>query len=244
MIFRLARIVLVGKLPMSARHALPPESPSIREPKIMKRLIPLPAIAVIATVFAPSATAALFTLSENASFTHTTSSNDFGASASGSNWASGSTNLTNGTFSWGTLATDTTANTATFGVGGFTASDWGGDGTYTSVTIDVSGLDGVNISYEGSSVFNSSPTEFFDFFYQIDGGAPQAFGTLAVSGSVSGTQEVLLSGNNSLVVGFRFNHNGASDNAEVTELTVTAIPEPSAALLGSFGLLALLRRRR
>lgn len=210
----------------------------------MANRFPQVTAALLAAFPASSAHAALYSLSESASFSHTSNSNNFGAAASGSNWAAGSTPLANGAFSWGTLATDTTANTATFGAGGFTASDWGGDGTYTSVTIDVSGLEGVNIAYAGSSTFNSVPTEYFHFFYQVDGGGLQTFGSLIASGTVTGTQSVLLSGNTSLVVGFRFNHNGASDNATVTELSVTAIPEPAAAMLGSLGLLALLRRRR
>lgn len=210
----------------------------------MKAPFLLATVSLIAVVAPTAADAALYTLNETASFSHVTGSNNFGAAASGSNWAAGSTSLTHGTFSWGVLATDGSANTATFSGSSFSSADWGGTGTYTSTTIDVSGLTEVDIKFAGSSVFNSTPTEFFNFFYQIDGGSLVSFGSLTASpgGSVSGTQNVPLSSNSSLVVGFSYNHNGSSDNAIVSQLEV--VPEPTAALLGSLGLLGLLRRRR
>lgn len=39
-------------------------------------------------------------------------------------------------------------------------------------------------------------------------------------------------------------HNAGNGGGQMTEFTITAIPEPSTALLGGVGLLALLRRRR
>lgn len=144
---------------------------------------------------------------------------------------------TTGTFAFDSLATDTTANTATFSGTEFQANDWGGNGTFSSIGIDVSEFASVTISGAGTSVFAAS-TEFFNFFYTLDGGTPINF--------APGDEVVDTSGASNLVVGFAFNHNGASDNVQVTNLSVdgVAVPEPSAALLGGLGLLALMRRRR
>lgn len=143
-----------------------------------------------------------------------------------------------GSFSWGNLATDTTPNTATFSGTSFTAGDWGGQGTFTSTTIDVSLSTSATITATGSSTFNSPPTEFFNFFYSLDGGASITF--------ASGPEIVDVSAADELLVGFDFNHNGSSDNVNVSALSVDAdvIPEPSSVILGGVGLLALLRRRR
>jgi trimeric autotransporter adhesin len=172
----------------------------------------------------------LFTLAntDDMSLSHTTSSP----------LASNSVDLTNGTFSWGTLLTDTTANTAVFSSGVFSSSDWGGDGTFTSNAIDVSSFTAVDIVATGSSNFNSAPTEFFNFFYTLDGGSENIFSTNIDALDVTGI--------NSLVVGFAYNHNGGSDNANVSALSVTAVPEPNAyALIASlFALTVVMVRRR
>ncbi len=142
-----------------------------------------------------------------------------------------------GVFSWGDLATGTTPNTAEFSGTTFSASDWGGDGTFSSVTIDVSSVNEVTITGTGTSVFNTSPPEFFNFFYTLDGGSPVNFS--------SGANPVVnVTGINDLVVGFAFNHNGSGDNANVTALSVETVPEPSSALLGGLALFAFVRRRR
>ncbi|BDS05981.1 hypothetical protein NT6N_10210 [Oceaniferula spumae] len=159
--------------------------------------------------------------------------------------AAGSQAVAGGTFSWGNLATDTTPNTAVFSGTSFTASDWGGDGTYTSAAIDVTGVASATISFAGSSVF-AAGGELFNFFYQVDGGSVQNFGASTGDGSVvSGNQLVNFSGNTNLVVGFTYNHNGVTDGVSVTDLSVSAVPEPSTfGLLGLAGLASLLRRRR
>lgn len=145
---------------------------------------------------------------------------------------------TTGTFAFDSLSTDGSANTATFSGTGFQANDWGGNGTFSSIGIDVSEFASVTISGAGTSVFNTPPAEFFNFFYTLDGGTPINF--------APGDEVVDTSGASNLVVGFAFNHNGGSDNVQVTNLSVdgVAVPEPSAALLGGLGLLALMRRRR
>lgn len=168
-------------------------------------------------------------------FTHTTANPPAASdSASGPNW----------TISYGTTpATDSTANTFITDGGALTASDWGGSGSFITSTIDVSSVDLVNISGLGSGVFNQPPGEFFTWFYSIDGGA------LVTADQVSGNfdqtfENVNVSGASSLVVGFNFNHNGASDGFSISSVSVEVVPEPSSALLGAVGFLALLFRRR
>jgi hypothetical protein len=126
----------------------------------MKKLLLSLSIAVLATVAANAQV--IFTLdgTSNLSLSHTTSSP----------LAAGSQSVGNGTFSWGDLASDTTANTAVFSGGSFQSSDWGGVGTFTSTTINVNGVDTVDIAAQVDGLFNVS-SEYAQMFYSLDGGA-------------------------------------------------------------------------
>jgi hypothetical protein len=141
-----------------------------------------------------------------------------------------------GTFSWGSISSDTTPKTADFSGTSFTASDWGGDGRFTSVGINVTDQTEATITATGSSEFNNAPAEFFNFFYSLDGGSPVNF--------ISGIETIDVSEAAEMNVGFAFNHDGGDDNVTVSQLSVDAIPEPTSAFLGGLGLLTLLRRRR
>lgn len=168
-------------------------------------------------------------------FTHTTDNPPAPSdSASGANW----------TISYDSQpSTDGSTNSFITDGGALTASDWGGGGSFISSTIDVSSLDLVDISGLGSGVFNNPPTEFFTWFYSLDGGA--AVTADLPSGDFDQTfSNVDVSGGSSLVVGFNFNHNGGSDGFSISSVSVEAVPEPSSALLGALGALMLLRRRR
>ena len=193
----------------------------------------IPTILTLACTTSLSYAATVYTMNGAATFEHDSNGENLPPPIP----SAGSGPGTTGTFSWGNLASDTTSNTAVFSGTTFAAADWGGDGTFSSTTIDVSAATEITITAAGSSTFNIIPTEFFNFFYTLGGGAPITF--------ASGVNPVVdVTGVDDLVVGFDFNHNGSGDNANVSELSVDAVPEPSSALLGSLALLGLLRRRR
>jgi hypothetical protein len=159
----------------------------------------------------------------------------------------GSSPIGNGEFAWEDLATDTTPNTAVFSSGTFAASDWGGVGTFTSNTIDITSFSSIDINAQFDGLFNTG-TESSNFFYQLDAGPVVDFGVgledVTYTDEVVSVTGIPTGAATSLTVGFTFNHNGSSDFFNVDSFTVTGVPEPSAAVLGGFGLLGLLRRRR
>jgi len=161
----------------------------------------------------------------------------------------GSETLNLGVFSWGTLATDGSGNTASFTSGIFESADWGGTGTFTSIAIDVSTFDLIDIAGIYSGSFNTG-TESSNFFYNLDGGGEVVFGIGVEDASATNVAAVVssldVSGASSLVVGFAFNHNGSSDSFDVGGLTVTVVPEPSAyaLLAGMLALVSVMVRRR
>lgn len=105
----------------------------------------------------------------------------------------------------------------------------GGAGTYafnTPIDLDAGGT--LSARFFGFSNFNSTTTVNYEAF--INGGTAVATGTFAWSGT-----------NENYINLFS---NFTSNSGRLDNFSVATIPEPSAALLGSLGLLALLRRRR
>lgn len=189
----------------------------------------------IALVGTPLLSAALYTSDfsvDGIGFTHTTNSPPpSSGTASGSNW----------TISFSqTPSTDATTNSFITSGGSLTAKDWGGAARFETNLIDVSAVSSVDITGLGSGTFNTS-SEFFEWFYSIDGATPVT--ASKATGTFNHTfSNVDVSAGSMLLVGFTFNHDGASDGFNVSSVTV--IPEPSTTLLGALGALVLLRRRR
>lgn len=205
-----------------------------------KLLLPVAVAFSLPTSMAGATT--IFTLADTSDLSLSHSSADSLASPP----TAGSQTVGNGTFAWGSLLTDGGGNTATFASGQFSSADWGGTGTFTSVTIDVSAANEVDILGQYDGGFNTG-TEFSRFFYDI-GGGPVFFGEGVEDATATDLAVSVLaldvSSVSSMTVGFDYSHNGSSDFFNVDSLTVTVVPEPSAVVLGSIGLLGLLRRRR
>lgn len=160
----------------------------------------------------------------------------------------GSTDLGNGVFTWGDLATDTSGNTAVFASGSFTSTDWGGYGTFGSDVIDVSSFDTVDISGMYSGFFRQS-SDFTNFFYILDGNKV-TFG-LGVEDATAtnvpvGVASLDVSGATDLVVGFEFSMNNGDVYFDVPSLVVTGtpIPDPASFALLGLGALCIAARRR
>ena len=180
-------------------------------------------------------------------FVHTTAAPPAAAPASATGGALGS----QFTLSYSaTPATDTSSNTFVTSGGQLISSDFGGAASFLTQVIDVSALSGnVDLSATaetafGTAVFNSQPTEGFQWFYVLDAVRTNIGSKFTADGSLNMSQSVDISSASSLQVGFDFNINGDADGFTISAVTVNAVPEPSAALLGALGALALLRRRR
>lgn len=188
------------------------------------KLITAATLAALTTAGTAEA-ATLFTLdnTNNFSLSHTSSTQNQSPPKSGS------LNVGNGTFSWGNLETDGSANTASVTAGKFASTDWGGLGMFTSSSINVTMFDSIDIDGIYSGTFNTN-TEFSNFFYSLDGGSMVDFGAGVVNASANnvgvGIMGLDVSSASSLVVGFEYNHNGSSDSFGVSELTVEGEPVP------------------
>ncbi len=136
--------------------------------------------------------------------------------------------------------------------------DWGGEGTVTSNEITIASAGTVDITGAalsiGSDAFNIG-TEGITWFYALNGSTTSVFlGETALGGGSvnAGTDvghvfsSIAVEAGDSLFVGFTVEVDGADDGVEVSALTVdfTPVPEPTTTLLGTLGLLFLLRRRK
>ncbi|MEL6106121.1 MAG: hypothetical protein AAFU85_08795 [Planctomycetota bacterium] len=140
--------------------------------------------------------------------------------------------------------------------------DWGGVGTLTSETINITDDGTVDIIGIGESIgtdaFNNlGDNEGITWFYSINSGAAvtEFLGEVALGGPVaSGTDVsntfggVSVAAGDTLEVGFFVNVDGAGDGVSISSVEVdftTAIPEPSSfAALALISVPVLVRRRK
>lgn len=145
-------------------------------------------------------------------------------------------------------ATDASDNFFITDGGILTSRDFGGAATFLTQTIDLTGLMGdatldSTAETQGTDVFNAA-NEGFQWYYLLDGTRTDIGGLVTSDGDLSINETVDITGASTLQVGFDFEINGGGDGFDVSSVSVDVVPEPSTALLGALGFLALLRRRR
>ena len=105
------------------------------------------------------------------------------------------------------------------------SDDWGGEGNFETVEIDVSGVDAINISAVASTrgngaTFNFSGTEQFAWYYILDGIRTEG-PVFTADGSLDYSVEGLnVSDASVLKVGFTFHINGSTDGFDITSIIV------------------------
>lgn len=151
----------------------------------------------------------------------------------------GPDSLCGGNFTIGYVATPNTdqsdnefGNQSALGLSGLSSADWGGVASFKTYPIDVSGVNGVNITSVGSTVGSTfSSTEYLNWWYSLDGGAQVNFGTFGSgfsAGSVASSLSNLdVSAASTLIVGFTFNINGGGQGFENMDVTVTEYVAPT-----------------
>jgi hypothetical protein len=121
-------------------------------------------------------------------------------------------------------ATDGSTNSFKVSNGSLVASDWGGVGIFQSATIDVTGINVVNISAITEN--NNANDGLFNYFYILDNGTRVDADNISSDNeaAVNYTENNLnVSGNNSLIVGFEFNENGGGQGYTTSSFTVTEV---------------------
>lgn len=118
---------------------------------------------------------------------------------------------------------------------GLASVDWGGEASFQTYIIDVSGVSSVDIETFGStqgSGFNAGG-EYLQWWYTLDGGSQVNIGSsFTGTGSLANTLNGLdVTGVNQLVVGFTFNMNGGSDG--IQDMDVTVIETPATPVLNT-----------
>ncbi|MFY7669583.1 choice-of-anchor J domain-containing protein [Tenacibaculum sp. MEBiC06402] len=119
---------------------------------------------------------------------------------------------------------DTTANSFKVSGGALVSDDWGGQGIFMSQSIDVTGISAVNIAAIGANV--GANDDNFTYFYILDGGSrvETVIGVTNSGDPVNYTVNNLdVSGNTSIQVGFEFSENGSGDGYSVSSFTVTEV---------------------
>lgn len=121
-------------------------------------------------------------------------------------------------------STNEFGNQSTTGLSGLSSEDFGGEASFQTYPIDVSGVNAVTVdavgATNGTNVFNGA-SEQFEWWYTLDGGAQVPFFTTTSDGSLAASILSLdVTGVNELVVGFTFNLNGGNTGFQNVDLTV------------------------
>lgn len=167
----------------------------------------------------------------------------------------------NWTLSWSELpASDGSGNFWAIENGGtsINGEDWGGEVSWISSSIDVTGWNSVSLSITGEVEVNSaSPTEFLELYYSLDGGSPTLIQSFSDTDAVAPDNDPVsitiasldVSSISNMTVSFAADFNGSSDFVRIDDFSVSgvsAIPEPStyAAIGGLLALGLVMYRRR
>jgi hypothetical protein len=160
----------------------------------------------------------------------------------------GSGNAAAGSFAWGFVFQNNTAQTLVLSEIGYTGEQWRNSAaaaqTITfSYTVAVAAITNLTPGEDTSWTSLSA----LDFTSPITGGTAGS-----LDGNATANRTVLSNSPNISIPAGHFitlrwrdpDHAGTDHGLAIDDVSVTFIPEPSAALLGGLGLLALLRRRR
>ncbi|WP_299617197.1 lamin tail domain-containing protein [uncultured Tenacibaculum sp.] len=121
-----------------------------------------------------------------------------------------------------TPSSDGTANSFKVSGGALVSNDWGGQGIFTSQSIDISTISTINISALGSNI--GANDDNFTYFYILDGGTrvDTTIGATNNGDPVNYSINNLdVSGNNSIQVGFEFSENGSGDGYSISSFSVS-----------------------
>ncbi|MDB4669732.1 hypothetical protein OAF33_01670 [bacterium] len=130
-------------------------------------------------------------------------------------------------------ATDGSTNRFITEDGLLVSEDWGGEASFETDDISVTGETTIKIealgATRGTATFNSA-AEGFTWYYLLDGVRTDA-ATITNDGSLDYSVEIDVSGASTLVVGFTFNVNGAGDGFEISSVQVNdGVPTPEITL--------------
>ncbi|MFV0248409.1 MAG: T9SS type A sorting domain-containing protein [Tenacibaculum sp.] len=122
---------------------------------------------------------------------------------------------------------DTTANFFKVKDGALVSNDWGGQGIFTSQVIDISNISTINIKAKGVNA-GANDKEGFTYFYILDGGekVETDLGKTSNGSPVDYTINNLdVSKNNQIEVGFEFSENGNNQGYIISSYTLTKANE-------------------
>lgn len=103
------------------------------------------------------------------------------------------------------------------------SSDWGGQGIFQSQSIDVSGINSVDVSALSVNAGGAND-DTFRYFYILDGGSRVETADIASSSNDNINYTITgldVSASSTLIVGFEFSENGGGQGYETSSFTVT-----------------------